>query len=484
MYLDEANKIPYIFEVWQKQVAKRPNEVFLIDVANNLKFTLKESDLITGKVYAYLKEKGIGREDFVLINLPRGASIILAMLGVWKAGAAFVVTEDTLAPDRIEFIRKDISCKLTIDNDVWEEILNYKPYLGYIKTNVHDASFAVYTSGSTGTPKGVLHEYGCLKLLAFSNHWKEESFNEPLVNYGMVAPLNFVASVEILVLHIYEIGRLFILPYSVIKNPIKLLEYYKNNNIKAGYLPPSYIRVLGEKIKDYMEVVYTGSEPANSIYVDGINIVNNYSMSEVPAIISNFIIDKKYDVVPIGKMDSGIPYKLLDEEGNDIIDNSIGELCFAVPFTRGYINLPEQTKKVFIDGIYHTGDLAHRLPDGNFVLDGRSNDMIKINGNRIEPAEIEAAFKNITGVSWCAAKGIQEVRRSYVCLYYTENIDLDEESVNKQMQNKLPSYMIPAYYMKIKEVPLKASGKMDRNALPAPEIHDFKNEYIAPRDEL
>ena len=92
MYLDEVSKIPYIFEIWQKQLVKRPNEVFLVDVANNIKFTLKQSDEISGKVYAYLKDKRIGKDDFVLINLPRGASTILAMIGVWKAGAAFVVT--------------------------------------------------------------------------------------------------------------------------------------------------------------------------------------------------------------------------------------------------------------------------------------------------------------------------------------------------------------------------------------------------------
>ena len=484
MYLDEANKIPYIFQVWQKQLIKRPNEIFLVDVGHNIKFTLKESDEISGKVYAYLKDKRIGKEDFVLINLPRGATTILAMLGVWKAGAAFVVTEDTLAPERIEYIRKDCSCKAVIDNDVWEEILEQKPYYGYIKCNDHDAAFAVYTSGSTGNPKGVFHEFGSLKLLEYSSDWSEKAFDSPIVNYGMIAPLNFVASVEILVLHIYELGHLYILPYSIIKNPVKLLDYYKTNQIKAGYLPPSYIRVLGDKIKDCMNIVFTGSEPANDIYVDGVTIINNYSMSEVPAIISYFVIDKKYDVVPIGKCDCGIPHYLIDEDGNEIKDGSIGELCFAVPFTRGYINLPEQTAKAFIDGIYHTGDLAHRLPDGNFVLDGRSNDMIKINGNRIEPAEIEAAFKKITNVEWCAAKGIKEKRRSYVCLYYKEDIEFDEEAINKKMQNQLPSYMIPAYYMKIDEIPLTNSGKMNRKALPDPVILDFKNEYIAPRDEL
>ena len=278
MYLDEVKKIPYLFDAWKRQLNKRPDEVFLVDVAKNVKYTVKQSDEISGKVCSFLKLKGIGKEDFILINMPRGASVILAMLGVWKAGAAFVVTEDTLASERIDFIRKDCGCKLTIDKEAWEEILKCEPYNGYVETEDHDAAFAVYTSGSTGTPKGVLHEYGSLRMLEFSNDWKEEYFDEPVENYGVIAPLNFVASVELIVLQVYELGHLFILPYSIVKNPVKLLEYYKYNNIKTGYLPPSYIRVLGDKIKNYMDIVYTGSEPANGIYIEGLTIVNNYSM--------------------------------------------------------------------------------------------------------------------------------------------------------------------------------------------------------------
>ncbi len=484
MYLDELNKIPYFFEIWQKQLNKRPDEILFVDVAHNINFTIKECEEISGKVYAFLKSKGIGKEDFVLINLPRGATIFISMIGVWKAGAAFVVTEDTLAPERIEFIRKDCSCKLTIDNDVWEEILDMRPELGYVKTDVHDAAFAVYTSGSTGNPKGVLHEYGGLKHMVYAVGWSEKDLYKPVLNCGMIAPLNFIANVVGMVVQIYKLNRMIILPYSLVKNPVKLLEFYKNNQIKTGYIPPSYIRALGDKIKDSMEIVLTASEPANGIYMDGVTIINNYGMSEVPGFVSRFVIDKKYDICPIGKIDLGIPYLFIDENGKNIEDGSIGEICVATPFTRGYINLPEQTNKTFVNGYYHTGDLAHRLPDGNFVIDGRSNDMIKINGNRIEPAEIEATFKRITKVEWCAAKGIQEKRRSYVCLYYKENIDLNEEIINKKMQEYLPSYMIPAYYMKIDKIPVLSSGKMNRMALPDPIISDFKEEYIAPRDEI
>ena len=90
------------------------------------------------------------------------------------------------------------------------------------------------------------------------------------------------------------------------------------------------------------------------------------------------------------------------------------------PFFRGYINLPEQTKKALRGGIYHTGDIGKKLPDGNLVLMGRSTDMIKINGNRIEPAEIEAVGKKVLGVKWCAARGFEDPVHAFVCLYYTE----------------------------------------------------------------
>ena len=98
---------------------------------------------------------------------------------------------------------------------------------------------------------------------------------------------------------------------------------------------------------------------------------------------------------------------LLDEDGNPVPDNETGELCFRNEYVRGYMNLPEETGKAFVNGIYHSGDLAKKLSDGNLVLLGRSNDMIKVNGNRIEPAEIEAAVKNALGIDWVAAKGFE-----------------------------------------------------------------------------
>ena len=161
----------------------------------------------------------------------------------------------------------------------------------------------------------------------------------------------------------------------------------------------------------------------------------------------------------------------------------MGELCFENPYVRGYMNLPEETKKAFVDGIYHTGDLARIDENGNYVLLGRSGDMIKINGNRIEPAEIEAAFKQVLNLSWAAVRGFEEKDKSYLCVYYKDDVTFDPNEVRQELMKRLPYYMIPAFFMKVDSIPLKANGKLDRLALPKPDSSNFKTKYVAPTNE-
>ena len=110
--------------------------------------------------------------------------------------------------------------------------------------------------------------------------------------------------------------------------------------------------------------------------------------------------------------------------------------------------------------------------------------MIKINGNRIEPAEIEAAVKQALKVKWAAARGFEENGKSYLCAYYLEDVKFDPNEIRKELMKRLPYYMIPAFFMKIDSVPLKANGKFDRKALPKPDAENFRTEYVAPRNEI
>ena len=440
--------------------------------------------IITGRVYAYLKARNIGKEDFVLIKLPRGVQPIIAMIGVWRAGAALVIVEDTLAPERIDYIYKDCNCKIAITSEVWEEINQVEPLDGYEETDPHDAAYAVYTSGTTGNPKGVLHEYGNLERLVRSANFEGEEMFSPGERFALAAPLNFVASLMVLSYGLYRgCGSSYILSYSTVKNPVALIKFLLLKRITLFFLTPTYARKFAGKTGPFLKKMAIGSEPANNFHLKGVINYNMYAQSESGVVTCMFVIDKEYDVCPVGKPQFDMKYRVVDDDGNDVPVGEIGEFIFENPYVRGYINLPEETQKAFKDGYFYTADLVQILPDGNIAIHGRKSDMIKINGNRIEPAEIEAAIQSILSIDWCAVRGFVSDEQSFICAYYKDDISFDEDDLRAQLQKRLPYYMIPAYFMKIDTVPVKSNGKMDRNALPKPEIKNIVRTYKEPTTE-
>jgi non-ribosomal peptide synthetase component F len=349
---------------------------------------------------------------------------------------------------------------------------------------MHDAAYAIYTSGTTGNPKGVLHEYGNLQRAIDSIAVEGKNPFDGNDRIALLAPMNFVASV-IVILKALSIcgGKIFIVSYATIKNPMALKLFFVEKRISITFLTPSYVRMLGNTTGPFLRMLFVGSEPANNVYNKNLDLINIYAASESGFAVGVFQIDKSYETCPIGKPEIECPITLINEEGNEAAEGEIGELCFENPYVRGYMHLPEETEKAFQNGIYHTGDLARMDENGNYVLLGRSGDMIKINGNRIEPAEIEASVKQVLGIDWAAARGFEENGKSYLCAYYTADIEVDGDKMREELSKRLPYYMIPAYYMKIDKVPLKPNGKMDRKALPKPDASDFKTDYVAPENE-
>ena len=263
-----------------------------------------------------------------------------------------------------------------------------------------------------------------------------------------------------------------------------LKRFFLEKRISITFLTPSYVRMLGNQTGPFLRMLFVGSEPANNVYNKNLDLINIYAASESGFAVGVFKIDKSYETCPIGKPAVETKITLLSEDGEEVPDGDIGELCFENPYVRGYINLPEETEKAFQSGVYHTGDLARCDENGNYTLLGRSGDMIKINGNRIEPAEIEASVKQVLGIDWAAARGFEENGKSYLCAYYTADITVDRDQMREELSKRLPYYMIPAYYIKIDKVPLKPNGKMDRKALPKPDASDFKTDYEAPENEI
>ena len=473
-----------ILELLKQYTQTSPNTAILFDEAHSKGITYAQLDDLSGRVYAYLANQGVGKEDFVLINLPRGVLPIIAMIGVWKAGAAWALVEDTYAPERIAFIREDCGCKTELSAENWEDVMNTESKSGFVTADDHDAAYAIYTSGTTGNPKGVLHEYGNLMRAVDSI---AIDGNNPFTGkdrLALLAPMNFVASV-IVILKALSIcgGKTFVVGYATIKNPMALKMFFVEKRISVTFLTPSYVRMLGNQTGPFLRMLFVGSEPANNVYNKSVDLINIYAASESGFAIGVFQIDRSYETCPIGKPEIDCPITLITEDGEEAADGEIGELCFENPYVRGYMNLPEETEKAFQNGIYHTGDLARKDENGNYVLLGRSGDMIKINGNRIEPAEIEASVKQVLGIDWAAARGFEENGKSYLCAYYTADIEVDNTKMREELSKRLPYYMIPAYYIKIDKVPLKPNGKMDRKALPKPDASDFKTDYAAPETE-
>ena len=472
--------------IWELMTdAKTMHAVPLYDEANPKGISYEQLRDLSGRVYAYLKARNIGKEDFVLVRLPRGVQPLITLIGVWRAGAALILAEENLASDRIDYIYKDCGCKLAITSKEWEEILRCKPLDGYEETDPHDAAYAVYTSGTTGNPKGVLHEYGNIdRCIASAKYLGEEIF-DPGERFALAAPLNFVASIMVMSYNLYRgCSTSHILSFSTVKNPVALIKYLLLKRITLFFLTPTYARKFSGKTGPFMKKMVVGSEPANHFYLKGLTNYNMYAQSESGVITSMFVIDKEYDVCPVGKPQFDLKYRVVDDDGNDVPDGEIGEFIFENPYVRGYINLPEETALAFRDGYFYTSDLVQILPDGNIAICGRKNDMIKINGNRIEPAEIEAAIRSILKIDWCAVRGFVSDEQSFICAYYIEDIPFDTDELRAQLQKRLPYYMIPAHFMKVDSIPVRPNGKMDRNALPKPEIKYIVRAYQEPTNEI
>ena len=489
MKMSFLENIPYICEQWAKVVARSPSSAFIAEELSGRSYTRQQVDELSARVCGWLSSKGIGAEDFVMIRFPRDARPFIAMLGVWKAGAAFTVVEDDYAPERIEAIREDCGCRLVIDAAAWEEILKTEPADGYREADPHDACFAIYTSGSTGKPKGVLQEYGKIKLNQASLEARPGDLIDETTCMAQVAPLGFIAAVKIFMNALYSGMRLVVFSSDTAKNPVQMRREFEKYQVNLAFLSPSILRVMTDGVAGSLKTLVTGSEAANGVYFDNVKLINNYGMSEAGFHVAQFVIDRRYDITPIGKPVFGdIQIRLLSESGEEVPDGEEGEICFDNPFFRGYINMPEETGKVMRGGIFHTGDMGKRLPDGNIVVTGRMNTMVKIGGNRVEPGEIEACMRRIPWIRDAAVRDFADERqRVYLCGYFTlkegtKKSDLRDEAdhIRQVLKRVLPHYMIPAFFIEMDQMPLNQNGKIDRFALPKPDAGAMVREYVAP----
>ena len=472
----------YILEQFAKNVAEGPDLPFLYDDAHRGGMSFAEFDDRSGRVYAFLKERGIGREAMVMIRLPRGVMPWIAAVGVWKAGAAFVIVEENYAPERIAFIRKDCGCREEIDVNLFRQMMETRSRAGYEPVAPHDAAFAVYTSGTSGQPKGVLHEYGNLQRCAESLRIEGNILLRGGIFRPYASPQSFVAGVIGLISMLCaDHARMYIVPYAVAKDPETFEELFREYGFNMLFLSPSYARVLAPRLQSCLDVLILGSEPANDFFLPGLDIRNFYGSSESLFLVGTFRIDRPYQMAPVGKPSFPLEIRLVDEDGKDVAAGETGEVIYDTPYLRGYINRPEENAAALREGYFHTGDLARRDENGSLVVVGRCTDMVKIHGNRVEPAEIESVFKRLTGASWAAARAFAaEGISGLLCVYYTDRLSFDEDELRRRMEEYLPYYMIPSCFMRVEKIPLRPNGKLDRKALPIPDPRLRRRGFTLP----
>ena len=464
-----------------KQMMTIPDKLCLVDQLGN-RLTYADVDRLTGQVVTYLRSKGIGRGDFVFINLPRGAMIYVAALGIIRAGAAFVVLEASAPAARAQFIEKDCSCKLTLSQQNWDEVIRQKSFDGWAGTEPDDPLCAIYTSGTTGKPKGAVHLRSFLERNLEAFNYKGEYLLSHGPNFGVIFPLNFVAF-EISTIITYYGGTIFVLDYNTVKTPHLLYNYLEDNKIEGTFMTPSLLKAY-RKVNTYLKQIYIGGEVATDVDALPIPIYNLFTMGEMGYLVTIFPIDGRRGAAPIGLPTLPDMLYIIGNDGKEVPDGEEGEICIKNPCVKGYINLPEMNKEKFRDGLFHTGDLGKKLPDGNIMHLGRMDFMIKINGNRVEPSEILAVLKKTDNSAWCAVKGFEKEHTTFICAYYTGPAGFDANQLRQELETKLPEYMIPAFFIHLEKVPLAASGKLDFNALPEPDFAQYRAPYAAPATAL
>ena len=424
--------------------------------------------------------------SFLPILLPASMEYLAVEMGVWMAGHAIVPMGMTFPPERVEHIKKHCEGPLVIDSEMVSRLAASPDAFGaHEPLDMESNALLIYTSGSTGEPKGILHDFESIELAC--KYGMRESFRPDSV-WGSAAPFYFIAGVTIHFNVLIGGGELHLYDDEVRFDVQKMADYVADHGITHTFISPSVLPNFHNHSKS-LKYVFAGSEKLSmQTSREGYKLYNSYGMSEVVGGFCPFLVERPYDSTPIGRIDpkSPIEYRLIDEEGKPVSEGEEGELILKGTFAKEYYKDPERTAQLLRDGWLHTGDIMRELPDGNLLYINRKDWMVKINGQRVEPGEVESAMKRIDGVKEAIVKGFKAKNGSqYICGYYTAvpDSDIAPQAIRDILIKKLPSYMVPLHILKVERFSLLPNGKANRKILLPPETSELQSTYVAPSDE-
>ena len=462
-----------ISELIKKAITENKDKLAFKGNSDAEKMTYGEFDEKCAKINALLISKGMKKGDCMAVLLGRNADYLIAQTTGLLYGYKIVLLDQHYPQERIDYSIKDAGVKVVIDEAFIEEAYKCQPDYNVPQLTEDDSTIATYTSGSTGKPKGVLHDQGSLAESVVRSVYMPEHMGSDTA--ALIAPFTFIAGAWMYLTVLCRGWTVVIIPMDIVKNPRQLAEFIAQHNVSYTYMPPRLLKIF-KPVSDSLQMVITGSEKVSGIYSDKFKIVNCYGMTETSATVVTFQLDKMYDNTPCGRPLLNDGAYILDADGKEAEQ---GEICLTGRFLKEYIGLPEQTAKVKVpnpfkdrDGneyMYKTGDLGKRLPNGMIQYLNRMDWMIKINGQRIEPGEIEAVMKGVPGVKDAIVKDFSNSRGiTYICGFYISEDSVTKEMIHDEIKRKLPEYMLPGFLVRLDAFPVNQNGKLDRFALPDP----------------
>jgi amino acid adenylation domain-containing protein len=500
---------PLCVHEWVEEQARvRPKELAVRCGAAALSY--RELDARAQALAERLRERGVGEGSLVAVYLERSVEMVVALLAVWKAGAAYVPIDPGYPPDRVRFMLEDARAGVVVTQESLAGAVSASETTvlcvdgrqgaarGTRRTpraasSPDQLAYVIYTSGSTGQPKGVAITHASLCNLI---HWHQHAYGvTPADRATQIAGPAFDASVWELWPYLAAGASVHLPDETTRLEPGALVRWLAGEQITLAFLPtPLAEAALRESWPQttVLRVLLTGGDRLNQRPAQKLpfRLVNHYGPTENTVVSTCAEVEAgSAGVPPIGRPLPNTRAYVVDAHLQPVPVGVPGELLVGgVQLAAGYLNRPELTAEKFVadpfragERVYRTGDLVRYLADGNIEFLGRIDNQVKVRGFRIELGEVESALSRHPAVR----EAVVMVREDSpgdkrLIAYVVGNGEAPGAAALKEhLAGQLPQYMVPSAFVVLEALPLTPNGKVDRRALPAPEY--AAAAYVAPR---